>query len=35
MENTEQEETKEERVLRCDENGYRTIIRRREIGSSK
>jgi hypothetical protein len=35
MENTEQEETKEVRVLRCDENRCRTIIRRREKGSSK
>jgi hypothetical protein len=30
MENTEQEETKEERVLQCDENRYRKIRRRTE-----
>lgn len=34
IENTEQEETKEERALRCDENRYKTI-RRTEKGSSK
>jgi hypothetical protein len=35
IENTEQEETKEERVLRCNKNIYRTIMRRTEKGSSK
>jgi hypothetical protein len=35
MENTEQDERKEERLLRCDENRYSTIIRRIEKWSSK
>ena len=35
IDNREQEKTKEESVLQCDENRYRTIIRRTEKGSSK